>query len=272
MARKPKEQESPFELLEMRIGHLTMNFFGASPLIMHRQSQKDKQGILLPPAEKNRAARAATLKHDPISEFRGSVYLNRDNKTPTLLHFPTNAFGAAIADIALDIPGATKTRIERLTGIASVDVFVYGIPQVFIRPVRLSGINKAPDIRTRAILPEWCCSVTVRYSASHFKEGEIVQLANAAGMFRGIGDWRPEKGGDYGTWKLVSNNDAGLKSLMKNCGRKAQIEALNNPICFDPDSEEMLTWFGEETKRREIVLPSSKPFKIYDHENGRIAA
>jgi len=272
MARKAKEQESPFELIEMRIGHLTVNLIGETPLIMHRQSQKDKQGLLLPAPEKNRAARAATLKHDPIGEFRASVYLNRDDKTPTLLHFPSNAFGKAMADVALDYPGATKTRIGRLTGISSVDVFVYGIPEVFIRPVRLSGINKAPDIRTRAILSEWCCSVTIRYSASHFKEGEIIQLVNAAGMFRGIGDWRPEKGGDYGTWKLVNNNDADMKALMKNCGRKAQVEALKNPVCFDPDSEEMLTWFGEETKRREIVLPSSKTFKIYDGENGRIAA
>ena len=41
-------------------------------------------------------------------------------------------------------------------------------------------------------------------------------------------------------------------------GRAAQEAAIQKPIFFDQDTEELLTWFEAEIKRREKDLPSQE--------------
>ena len=66
---------------------------------------------------------------------------------------------------------------------------------------RSADINKTPDVRTRAIIPEWCLSATVQFTKPLLKENAIVNLMAAAGLTQGIDDWRQQKGsGNYGAF------------------------------------------------------------------------
>ena len=266
--KKATQAEATVEIMEMRFGKFTANLL-IHNLIQHRFSQKAIAELLLPSQKKNKAEQAASLKHDPVAEFRSCLYISRDKKSPTLFHQPTGAFARAIADVALDIPGATKSRMQRLTSIATIDVHLYGLPRVFMRMVRNSGIDRTPDMRTRAIFPECCCTIDIQYEANLLKQNQILNLLAAAGMIVGIGDWRPQKGGSYGTWELVSGSDATFKSLQKSCGREAQMKALQRPVAFDAESEEILAWFNNETKRREVKVPSDAPYMLPVAINGR---
>jgi hypothetical protein len=70
-------------------------------------------------------------------------------------------------------------------------------------------------------------------------------------MVSGVGDWRQEKGsGNYGCFKLVSEDDKDYQRIIKTMGRKAQVKAMAEPECFDAETEELLSWFEAETKRR----------------------
>jgi hypothetical protein len=256
MAKRAKKQSIEMVIESIRIGSMQAFLLGTSPLIMHRFSKKAREELLLPRGELNRAEKAEHLKHDPMAEFRESIYRNRNANEPTFIHFPSGAFGKAMASTALDIPGATKAQMARLTNVVSTQVNLYGVPQLYMSMVRNSDIGHTPDIRTRAIFPEWCCGLTAEFVATLIKEGQCGNLLSAAGRIRGIGDWRPEKGGMHGMFRLVDADDPELKRIMKEGGREAQMAAFANPQYYDYETEELMLWFIEECKRREKPVPS----------------
>lgn len=230
---------------------------GTSPLIMHRFSQKAWRELLLPGLKRNRSALEQSLKHDPLDEFRGALYLNRDPKASTLVHMPNGMFHGAMASAALDMPGAFKSQIERLVSVTSLNIHLYGVPQIFSAMVRNSDINRTPDVRTRPIFPRWACQVQVRFKVDPLTEAQVVNLLGAAGIIVGVGDWRPQKGGSYGRFEIVDERDAEYRDIVKTEGRKAQERAFNNPNPFDVDTDELIAWFNTEVARREKDLPSA---------------
>ena len=253
--RAAKKAELDIETL--RIGTMRAWLLGTTALIMHRFSKKAREELLLPRGELNRAEKAENLKHDPMAEYRESIYRNRDVHTgPTFIHFPSGAFGKAMASAATDIPGATKAQMARLTNVVSTQVNLWGVPKLYMSMVRNSDMNHTPDIRTRAIFPEWAVEIEAEFVATLIKEGQFGNLLAASGRIRGIGDWRPEKGGPFGRFKIVTADDADLKRLLREGGRDAQIEAYNKPDYYDYETEELMTFFRAETARREKIVPS----------------
>lgn len=237
---------------------ITFNILGVTPLIMNRQSEKVKHMLLLPPQASNKAARSQTLKHEPMEEFRASPYLSKnDPGAPTWLHMPTGAFKRCLATAALDTPGATKAQIGRLVSMASEKIHIWGIPMIRADVVRQAGINRTPDIRFRACLREWATTVSFSYVERAISHVSIANLMNAAGTTCGVGDFRVEKGaGDYGKFAIVGEdmedqskwND--WKRIVANGGRDIQMAAMENPLFYDDEAEEMVHWFYEELERR----------------------
>jgi hypothetical protein len=256
MAKKVEER---LEIAEIHSGEVHANILGTSPMIMNRFSQKAWQELLYPSERRSRATLEQSLKHDPVAEFRGAVYRNRDEKQPALIHVPNGAFHGALASAALDIPGAAKAKIERLTKITNVHINLFGAPQIFCAMVRNSDMNRTPDVRTRPIFPRWACTITISYIKTILTERTIVNLLAAAGVIIGIGDWRGQKGGPYGAFKLVDDRDKEFLDIVKTGGRVAQQKALDQPLYFDADTAELLTWFQQEVDRRERDLPSAQP-------------
>jgi len=220
--------------------------------VMNRMTKKVKEELLLPTCKLNKAAREAILKHNPPMEFRDSIYRCRDEHAPTLVHFPENAFKKAMAQAAIDTPGATKAAIGRLVQVIDPTVHIFGIPYLYMAVVRQAGMQKAPDIRTRALFPLWGCLLTIQYIRDLIREQDIANLLANAGMIVGIGDGRTEKGTfNYGQWELVHEDDKRLRDLMSKGGRKAQLAAMETPQCYDEDSQELLNFFHTEIVRRE---------------------
>lgn len=237
--------------LEMKLGRITFCIVGTSPMLMHRFAFKQQREILFPSPKKNRAERESSLKHNPEQEFRDACYLNRDPNSPALFHIPQMSFSAALANAALDVPGATKSKLMRLAKVSSPQIDLFGIPRLHMAMTRSSDIAKTPDIRTRPIFPRWACKVEVDYVSSLLKQGQIAALMATAGVIIGIGDWRSQKGGMYGGFRLAAENDPEYLDILKTEGREAQLKAFKHPVCHDAESEELLTWFKEEAKRRE---------------------
>lgn len=248
MAKKI-EQTADVQILEVEQGRIRFNIVGTSPLICNRMSAKSRGQLLMPSGRKTGAEKAANLKHDPLLEYRNSPYTLRDG--PTLLAVLATAFKGAMRNAALDIPGAKKAQIGRLVYVEHDYIPISGVPQLLMSVTRSADINKTPDIRTRAILPKWAASIDVRFAKPILREQGIVNLLAAAGMFAGIGDWRPEKGaGNYGQFRLASNDDAEFIEIVKTGGRVAQTAAMNEPDCYDTETEELLSWFNSEVQRR----------------------
>lgn len=246
-----KTTQEQIEVSEIHMREIRLNVLGTSAMIMNRFAQKAWQELLFPSKQKNRAALEQNLKHDPLAEFQGALYRNRD-KSKALFHVPNMSFHGALSAAALDLPGAKKAQIERLTRITDVNIELFGVPQLFMAMVRNSDINRTPDVRTRPIFPEWACTLHVRYVMDILSEKTVVNLMGAAGVIVGIGDWRGAKGGPYGAFKLVGDNDADFKRVVRTQGWEAQVKAYAKPQYFDANTEELMTWFEAEVLSREM--------------------
>lgn len=249
MATKPTTTSSEITILEVTKGQMEFCILGTTPLILNRMSEKAKHELLLPKGKKTAADKASSLKHDPLSEFRDSPYKMQDG--PTFLGLLPTAFKKAMMTAALDMPGAKKTQIGRLIYVHGLMLPIYGIPKLFMSVTRSADMNKTPDVRTRAIVPEWACKLVVEFPVPILRQQSIANLLAAAGFTSGVGDWRQEKGsGNYGSFKLVSADDSDFVRITTQHTRAAQMEAMEDPEPFDIETEDLMSWYDVETKRR----------------------
>lgn len=246
-----KKTETKVDIQEIIQQEIRVRILGTSPMIQHRYPLKAWREMLLPARKRNRAELDQTLKHQPYDEFREAAYVNRDKKAAAMFHIPNAMFHGALAAAALDIPGVQRTQIERLTKVVDLNIELYGVPQIFCAMVRNSGMNRAPDVRTRPVFPRWACEITVRYVSSIVTAKAVMNLLGAAGVIIGVGDWRCQKGGPFGAFRLVNDRDPDWLMLVKTEGRGAQEAAFAAPEYFDEDTADILSWWNEEILARE---------------------
>lgn len=249
-AKKTKSTE--VDVISIAMGEVKFAVVGESPFVFNAMSEKAKRELLMPSGRKTSAQKASNLKHDPMTEYRASVYRSTGDASPTRLLFPAAGFKKAISSAALDMPtSASKSQTGRLTWVPGEYVAVYGVPRIFSTVVRSADINRTPDVRTRAILPEWACMVTVRFAEPVLSASVVGTLLAAAGLIIGIGDGRQEKGAlSYGQFRITEPNDPDFKRIIETGGRAAQDAALKDPVAHDHETETLLSWFTDELGRR----------------------
>lgn len=276
MASRKNDKVTEFEVMEFHQGSITFKILGTTPFICNRMSAKAMQQLLLP-RKKTAADKATTLKHNPLEEFQASPYTSNDPKNPTLIQMVTSAFRQSMSSAALEIPGMKKAQVARLTWVTADRVNIYGVPQMMMSVTRSADINKTPDIRSRAIIPEWACDVELRFATPQLTAKELTNLMAAAGMLIGVGDWRNGKGsGSYGQFELVSPDDARYKHVIKYGGREAQVAAMKQPSYYDDETQSLYEWFCEEIDRRgkatEEPKKTSKKGSKKDEEPAEVKA
>lgn len=244
------KKETALDIPELSHEEAVFSIIGESPLILNRLAEKARHELLMP-AQKSRAARKGNLKHDPRSEFRSSPYALADEDAPTLLAVMATSFKKAMTTAALEIPGATKASVARLVYVEGEYVGIYGEPRLFMSITRSADINKTPDVRTRAILPQWAAFVPVRFVRPNLTGQSVANLLSAGGVVSGIGDWRVEKGsGSYGRYRLTGEDDPAFLDIVASGGRKAQVDAMQEAAAYDEESAELLSWFDDEVQAR----------------------
>lgn len=251
MAVKKKSDGAEITVMEVQRGRIEFCVLGQSPYICNSMSAKIKQELLLPRGRMNAAEKAGRLKHNPSEEFRGSMYVSRDDSAPTRILAKSTAFKGALMSAALDMPGASKAQIGRLVFVDGDYVHLYGVPQLMMAVTRSADMAKTPDVRTRAILPNWAARLSVQFTKPIVREQAVINLLAAAGLTQGVGDWRVQKGsGVYGQFALVSPDDAEFQRIVASGGREAQDAAISEPLYYDSETEELMAWFNTEVKRR----------------------
>lgn len=249
--KKSNVNNDAIDIGSIRKSTLEVCVLGTSPIILNRMSEKAMHELLLPRGKKNAAEKASTLKHEPMEEFRASPYVDRDESAPTLLQHLSAAFKKAMSGAALDLPGASKAQIGRLVWVEGERVPIWGVPQMLMSVTRSADMNKTPDVRTRAIVPQWATRFKVSFTESLIKTQSVVNLLASAGITQGIGDWRTGKGsGTYGAFEIVGADDARFKTIIKLGGRKAQLAAMESPEAYDEETRELFAWWRGEVTRR----------------------
>lgn len=269
MAAKKSNQVTAIEALNST----TMEVFikGTSPLLMNAMSEKVMQELLMPARRKTSGDKARTLKHDPLSEYRRSCYLLSGPNQPTLVAHMATAFKESLRTAALEVGGTTKAQMGRLTYVVGDMVPIWGIPQMHMSVVRQAGMNRTPDVRTRAIFPEWAAAFRINFVTPNLDAQSVANLLLTAGVICGIGDGRPEKGKmSYGQFTVTSGEDPDFNRIVATGGRDAQLQALYAPTFYDAQTEELYAYFESQLDTRGFDRQSSVVFdRIWNLEMER---
>lgn len=249
--KKAAEGSGEIVIKDIQRSSMTVKIIGTSPLICNRMAVKAWHELLAP-RKKTAADRANSLKHNPVEEFRNSPYMIDDPKSPTAIGVMASGFKKAMATAAMRVGGAKKTEISQLVYVPGELINVYGLPRVFLAITRSADVSRTPDVRTRCIVPEWAIELPLTWVQGTLNQTSIMNLLNAAGFVCGVGDWRQEKGsGSFGSFTLVTeDNEAEFERIKKEGGRAAQLAAFAEPVAYNTESAEMLSWFEAEIKAR----------------------
>jgi len=264
MAKAPKEQALMIDIVEIQRDSITVMIVGRTPLVLHRFSDKARQELLMPSRRKNDADKLITQKHQPYEECRAAANtLRAEYKAPTLFGIPAAMFKKAMVSAAKHIPGLTKVDVGQLIWVDAVypgDLLpLWGLPYIFTRMVRNSDIRRTPDVRSRPIFPEWAVVLDINFISPNVRPRSVANLLAASGMIAGVGDGRQEKGSmSYGQFRITNDDDDDFKRIVKTMGRDAQVAAFETLPRYDDETTELLDWYDEEVKRREVTTSPKK--------------
>lgn len=210
-----KKENVGIEFPPLQIGMMEVTLIGDSPLITHAWSQKAKLEML---GKQMKKAKAAKEPKDPQADFEAAMYRTSDGG----YGFPSVAFKNAAVTAGTSVAGLTKIAARQAFHILGEDADIAGAfngsksrvnlvkieggtPQMREDVVRV-GMGTA-DLRYRPEFTDWHAKILVRYNTNVLSEAQILNLLNVAGFAVGVGEWRPEKDGQYGMFHVATEAD-----------------------------------------------------------------
>lgn len=182
---------------------------GVTPLIVHKFSEKAKRQIL----ESQQGKKKLKEVRDPQAEYERCLYRMDLGDGKDHYGFPAVGFKACTVSGArfLNDKRASMTAIRQF-------VFVHGIitpadPQGLVEikggeprlredAVRLGGQSRSADVRYRAEFTEWSAELEVAFVPTSIDKESVLSLIDAGGQYVGVGEWRPERRGDFGRFEI----------------------------------------------------------------------
>jgi hypothetical protein len=185
---------------EIAVERLEVPIIGTSPLVVHRFSEKAKRIML----DAMQGRKSPKENKDPQAEYEAAFYRFHDGG----YGFPVVGFKAATVDASRfygkDVTKVGLRQFVFLRGEVGVDgqqlARITGEPRIREDVVRVG--RGGADLRYRPEFPEWSTTLTVLYVTSALTRDSVLSLIDAAGMGVGVGEWRPEKNGDFGTYQI----------------------------------------------------------------------
>ena len=205
------------EIRPLDIKTVTIRIVGDSPLIVHAWSEKAKR-MMLEQQMKTTKTKAKEAR-DPYDDFIQSLYWLTDKpaeSTPEAFEKAINdgaKFGFPVTAVKQSANSAAyrlnwvKNQMELRSAYFLESEFgdmfeIQGcVPEMREDMVRI-GMGSA-DLRYRAEFKNWSAEMTLKYNASgNISLEQILNCINAGGFAVGLGEWRPERDGDFGRYHI----------------------------------------------------------------------
>jgi len=202
---------------EIKLERHTLYLVGVSPLIVHAFPEKQRKAML---DKQMKVAKGGRDARDPVAEFNAARYILPDGTDG----FPAVGFKAAAVTACTSIADVTKIaarqafRVEgqamNQSGILEGSTVRTALVPLIAHPptmredvVRLSGPSRAAEMRYRPEYWPWGVELDVIINPQVIGFGQLVSMFQAAGHGVGVGDYRPDRNGDCGTFDVVSDKD-----------------------------------------------------------------
>ncbi len=179
---------------------ISVPILGTAPLLVHKFSEKAKRQML----DNMQGRKSPKASKDPKAEYEAAFYHTKDGGNG----FPAIAFKAATVSASRFYgKSVTMTSLRQF-------VFVHGEPsedgQQMVRIVGEPTMREdvvrvgmgGTDLRYRPQFLEWSTTLLVTYVTSALTRESLLSLIDAGGLGVGVGEWRPERKGDFGTYRV----------------------------------------------------------------------
>jgi hypothetical protein len=195
---------------------------GYTPLITHAWSEKAKREMLSKQVKATKGGKAA---RDPHEDFVTSLYEMGTEGKKTIYGFPITGIKNAILSSAHKDKGVARStvqsalwldadmvRVRPALASAICDmplVRIYGsAPEMREDMVRIGkGLNKTANLAYRGQFTTWAMSITGKFNATVLSAQALSFLIMEAGTGTGIGEWRNEKKGIFGSFRLANSTE-----------------------------------------------------------------
>lgn len=190
-------KEKSVEIPAMKIDFAEFNIVGTTALIVHKFGSKAIQQIVEKQAKKSKVRE----ERNPEKEMDDCLHKFSDGRTG----FPANGFKAAMvrAGKMLEWKMTDLRQLFFIEGDDESKELVEIIGNYELRTDMIRVANGAPDIRYRPEYKTWRAKLTIRYNSAKISAEQLAQLIDAAGFGVGIGEWRPERSGNFGMFQLM---------------------------------------------------------------------
>jgi len=186
---------------------LTVPIVGTSPLIMHRFSEKARLAML----HAAQGKRVPKTPKDPQSEYESAAYRFADGKRYGM---PADAFKqatvAASRFYGKDVTQVLLRQSLFIVGEAGDDgralIEIQGADPIMREDVVRVG-RGGTDLRYRPLFFPWHATLEVVYFPGVLTRQSVLSLIDAGGLAVGVGEWRPERDGTFGTYRVSQDDD-----------------------------------------------------------------
>lgn len=196
-----KKQATGIQSIEIPAPNIKMmrvKIVGTAPMIFHKWSEKAIKMIL--DKQLKKASANTREPKDPQKEYEDSFYKNKKGEVA----FPALCIKQAMVGASRNVEGLTMTLLRG-------GVFVVGDEDGLIvvkykkkerrQDMVRVGMGVA-DIRFRGQVKDWSMEFDIKWNADLFSQEQVLNLLNIAGFSCGLGEWRPERNGDFGTFEV----------------------------------------------------------------------
>lgn len=225
MAATKKAELIEIKPIEMK--KVTLKLVGDTPMIMHSWSVKAKREML--EAQQGKSKGKKKEPKNPVYDFIESMYWitgkpEVENSMPeedcekafmeaiengATFGFPVTAFKQAAISAAYRM-GWSKDKMS-LRGVFYIDANEDGLVEIksdtpILREDCVRIGNGSADLRYRGEFRNWSAELTISFNKNgNYSLENIVNIINAGGLVCGVGEWRPERDGQYGMYHVQPN-------------------------------------------------------------------
>ena len=199
-AKKAQKEQEPIRIDRIPRETILVPITGTAPLCIHRMSEKDRKKML----DNMTGVKRPKEPRDPQAEYEAARYRFEDG-------------GDGITAIAFKLCMSSAARFygKNVTMVGLLQfIFVIGESGLDGRPlVRIGGseprmredpvgVGQGTDLRWRPYYEPWSAVLRVEYVCSVLDRGSVLSLIDGGGFGVGVGEMRPEKKGDFGTFQI----------------------------------------------------------------------
>lgn len=204
----------------LQLTKMVLLIIGETPLLVHKFSEKARQQMLAKQMGKHQPKKE---HKNPFEDFCGSMYwIDKMPEHPVAedverarFGFPVIALKAAAVTACTSIGGITKVLARQSFSVQgdSVDpetqkqlVRIYSPNPPFMSEEAVK-VGMTTDIRYRGQFDPWHVYLCVKYNKNVISPEQVANMLNTAGFGVGIGEWRPERDGMLGTFRVGSQKE-----------------------------------------------------------------